>query len=137
MASDGHGIAWTAWRGGAAAATVECVEKNTSLQRTVTMMRAATANDNRLIMEIESDPDVCAEVTARFDRCQQNVRWLMEHAAEAYSHRGKYICVAGRQLFVADSPEHAIRAAETAHPDDDGRFTLYVPVDKVPRIYAC
>lgn len=100
------------------------------------MIRTA-ANDNRLMIDVESDPDVCAEIAARFERRQQNERWLVEHAAVAYSHRGKYICIAGQQFFVADTAEQAIRAAESAHPYDDGRFTLYIPIDKAPRIYAC
>lgn len=88
-------------------------------------------------MEVETDPAVCAEVAARFEQCQQNVRWLEEHAMDAYSNRGKYICVSRQQIFVADTPEQAILAAKNAHPHDDGRFTLYIPVDKAPRIYAC
>lgn len=101
------------------------------------MIKADAVGENQLIMEVESDPAVCAEIAARFARCQQNMRWLRENAADAYSHRGKYICIAGQQLFVADTAEQAICAAENAHPDDDGRFTLYIPVEKLPRIYAC
>lgn len=100
------------------------------------MIKTDTSNENHLAMEIEYDADVCAEVATRMERCSRNMRWLERHAAEAYSQRGKYICIAGEELFVAESPEEAICAAENAHPDDDGRFTLYVPLEKVPRIYA-
>lgn len=101
------------------------------------MAKVETLIENQLTMEIEADPEVCAETAARLERCWRNLRWLERHAEDAYSRRGKYICIAGEELFVADSPDEAIRAAKRAHPDDDGRFTLYVPLVKAPRVYAC
>ena len=101
------------------------------------MMRTAATDASQLIMEIESEATICAEIAARRERCERNARWLETNADKAYSHRGKYICVAGQELFVAASPEEAIRAASDAHPDDDGRFTMYLPMHKAPRIYAC
>jgi hypothetical protein len=54
-----------------------------------------------------------------------------------YAHyRGKCICVAGEELFVADTPEEAHALATAAHPEDDGSFVLYIPREKVARIYA-
>ena len=56
----------------------------------------------------------------RFDR---NAAWLRAHAAEVYpKYRGKCICIAGEELFVADTPEEAFALAKAAHPDDDGRL---------------
>lgn len=101
------------------------------------MIKTDTTNENQLAMEIESDADLCAEIAARLARCRRNVRWLERHAADAYAQRGKYICIAGQELFVAETPEEAIRAAESAHPDDDGRLTLYIPLEKAVRVYAC
>lgn len=94
------------------------------------MMRTVATDANQLVMHIESEPAVCAEIAARRERCERNMHWLEANANEAYSHRGKYICVSAQELFVATSPEEAIRAATDAHPDDDGRFTLYIPHDK-------
>ena len=100
------------------------------------MIKRAAESIKQLIVEVETDPDVCAEVAARRERCERNWRWLEANAAEAYSHQGKYICIAERELFVADCPQDALRAAVSAHPDDDGRFVLYIPREKLPRIYA-
>ncbi|MGH7135781.1 MAG: hypothetical protein ACREHD_08585 [Pirellulales bacterium] len=100
------------------------------------MVDKALEKTNPVIMEIESDPNICAQIAARRERCERNVRWLEAHADEAYSHRGKYICIAGEELFVAKCPEEVLSAAQAAHPDDDGRFTLYIPLDRTPRIYA-
>ena len=84
-------------------------------------------------METVDDP-VAIEQLARF---RKNVDWLEEHAAEVYGrHRGKCICVAGQELFVADSPAAAIALAQAAHPEDDGQFVHYIPLEKLPRIYA-
>ena len=32
--------------------------------------------------------------------------------------------------------EEAVAQAKAAHPEDDGRFTRYVPKDRLERIYA-
>ena len=64
-------------------------------------------------------------------------RLLLEsHAAEVYAHRGKFICVAGQQLFVGDTAEEVLAQAQAAHPEDGGRFTRYIPVNRADRIYA-
>ena len=71
---------------------------------------------------------------AQFDR---NSDWLQRNIADIYArHRGKSICVAGQEVFVADSTKEAIAQATAAHPDDQGWFTRYIPKDKVARIYA-
>ena len=46
------------------------------------------------------------------------------------------MCVAGEELFVADTPEEAIALAKAAHPEDDGSFVHYIPCEKLARIYA-
>lgn len=75
-----------------------------------------------------------ANQRAEFDR---NSDWLQANVSEIYKqHRGKFICVAGRQVFVADSVADAIAQARQAHPDESGWFTRYIPVEKVTRVYA-
>jgi hypothetical protein len=37
--------------------------------------------------------------------------------------------------FAADEPETAWSLAKAAHPEDDGSFIIYVPREKVARIY--
>ncbi len=87
-------------------------------------------------VEDETDPDVVTRALARNDRFERNWAWLEAHATEVYGHRGKFICIAGEQLYVADSVEEAYRKAIAAHPDDDGAFTRYIPVERLARIYA-
>jgi len=40
-------------------------------------------------------------------------------------------------LFIADTPEEALRQARAAHPEEDGSILIrYIPREKVSRIYA-
>lgn len=82
------------------------------------------------IMEVVTDPVECAEAARRKELCERNWEWLEAHATEVYSHRGEYICIAGQELFVGDTVSEVLSAADDAHPDDDGRFTLYIPVKR-------
>lgn len=87
-------------------------------------------------MEVETDPAVCADVTRRMNLFERNLDWLEVHASEVYAHRGKFVCIAGQELFVGDNVGEVLKAAKAAHPEDDGRFTRYIPWEKGPRIYA-
>ena len=90
-----------------------------------------------LVMEEISDPEELAKARAQRERFDRNSAWLQAHATEVYRrHRGKCICVAGEELFVADTPEQALALATTAHPEDDGSFLRYIPSEKIDRIYA-
>jgi hypothetical protein len=51
-------------------------------------------------------------------------------------YRGKCICIAGEELFVADTPEEVLTLAKVANPDDAGYFLYYIPREKLARIYA-
>jgi hypothetical protein len=88
-----------------------------------------------LVMEEATDPEELARALAQRQRADRNVAWLQAHVQEMYSqYRGRFICVAGEELFVADTPEEAFALATAAHPDDDGRFLRYIPRRKVARI---
>jgi hypothetical protein len=90
-----------------------------------------------IIMEEVTDPDELARARAQQARFDRNAAWLQAHAAKVYpKYRGKCICIAGEELFVADTPEEALALATAAHPEDNGRFLRYIPRDKVARIYA-
>jgi hypothetical protein len=90
-----------------------------------------------LVMEEVSDPGELAKARAQRERFDRNVAWLQARASEVYTrYRGKCICVAGEELFVADTPEEALALATTAHPEDDGSFLRYIPREKLDRIYA-
>jgi len=92
--------------------------------------------ENPIIMEEVTDPVELATAQAQRARFDRNIAWLKLHAAEVYSHRGKCICIAGDELFVADTPLAALALGAAAHPDDDGSFVQYIPLEKVFRIYA-
>lgn len=84
-----------------------------------------------------TDPQELAAAQARRARFDRNEAWLQAHVAEIYArHRGKYICIAGEELFVADASGAAYALGKAAHPEDDGRFVRYIPKEKLPRVYA-
>ncbi len=88
-------------------------------------------------LERATDAGELAKPQAQWERFNRNTAWLQAHIAELYSrYRGKCICVAGEELFVADSAKEAIALATAAHPNDDGWFTRYIPKESGARIYA-
>lgn len=88
------------------------------------------SKENHVEMEIVTDPVECAEFAQRQARFKLNLAWFNAHASEVYSHRDKYICVAGQELFVGDSVKEVVAAAKAAHPEDDGRFTKRIPLER-------
>lgn len=90
-----------------------------------------------LVMEEVLDPEELTKAQAQDERYKRNFAWFQAHAAEIFTHyRGKCICIAGEELFVADTPEEVMAQAQAAHPDDNGGFMHYIPRQKVARIYA-
>lgn len=88
-------------------------------------------------MELVDDPVELAEARSQREQFDRNWAWLKAHASEVYTtHRGKCICIAGEELFVAATAREAVDLAAAAHPNDEGRFVHYIPREKVPRIYA-
>src|SRR5215208_717723 len=68
-------------------------------------MKVAETSPGIMMTEV-TDPEELAQAQARHASYQLNVAWLRAHAAEVYRrHRGKCICIAGGELFVADTPE--------------------------------
>jgi hypothetical protein len=96
------------------------------------------SGDNPIQMRQEAlDPVERARRDARRAQFDRNSAWFEAHAAEiGEKHRGKHICVAGEELFVADSAQAAWDLAKAAHPDDEGVFFHYVYRERHPRIYA-
>jgi hypothetical protein len=87
-------------------------------------------------MREETDPIENVKALARRDKFDRNYAWLEKHADEVFSHRGKYICIAGQQLFVGEDIKALLALARSAHPEDDGPLFQYVPKEKSARIYA-
>ena len=90
-----------------------------------------------IVLEEVTDPAQLIEAQARRQRLERNWTWFERHAAEIYTqHRGKCICISGEELFVADTAEDVLAQASAAHPEDDGRFTRYIPRERMARIYV-
>jgi hypothetical protein len=97
-----------------------------------------TNQQSTIVMEEVTDPEELAKARVQDERFARNSAWLQAHIPEVYSrYRGKCICVAGEELFVADTPEQVLALARTAHPEDNGGILLrYIPKEKMARIYA-
>lgn len=94
-------------------------------------------NQASVIMEEVTDPRELAEARRLRERFDRNSAWLQSHAADVYTrHRGQFVCIAGEELFAADTAEAALALAAAAHPDDNGLFIRYIPREKLARIYA-
>ena len=90
-----------------------------------------------IVMEEVTDADELAHARRQRESFDRNAAWLQRHVPAVYArHRGKCICVAGEELFVAGTAREAIALARTAHPEDEGWFTRYVPEERAARIYA-
>jgi hypothetical protein len=89
-----------------------------------------------VVMEEVTDPVQIAQARAQRERFDRNWAWLQAHTSEAYAYLGKCICIAGEELFVSDTTGEVLSLAAAAHPEDDGRFTMYVPRERMARIYA-
>jgi hypothetical protein len=90
-----------------------------------------------IVMEQVTDPEELAKGRAWRARADRNAAWLQAHAAEVYPrYRGKFVCIAGEELFVADTADEVLALARTAHPEDDAFFLHYIPREKVARVYA-
>jgi hypothetical protein len=90
-----------------------------------------------LVMTEGTDPVENAKFHAQRERFDKNLAWLEPRVPQIYSqNRGKCICVAGQELFVADSGPEVIAMARKAHPEDDGLLLRYIAREKMERIYA-
>ena len=91
----------------------------------------------QITMEEMTDPGETAKSQALWVQAERNSNWLQAHVPEIYgNHRGKYIVVAGEELFVGDTVQAAVAQAKAAHPADKGSITRYIPLKKMVRIYA-
>jgi hypothetical protein len=90
-----------------------------------------------VVMEEVTDPEELAKARAQDKRFERNSAWLQAHIPEVYSrYRGKCICIAEEELFVAETPQEVIALANAAHPEDNGKLLRYIPKEKVARVYA-
>ncbi len=91
----------------------------------------------QITMEEVNDPAELARFRAQWEQAERNSVWLQAHVQEIYTrHRGKFIVVAGEELFVGDTPTEAHSLAKAAHPEDRGSISRYIYPKKMARIYA-
>jgi hypothetical protein len=84
-----------------------------------------------------TDPSEVARFRAQEEQARRNGAWLQAHWDELLPQaRGKFVAVAGRQPFVADSAEEAWARARAAHPEDEGALVQFVRPEQGPRLYA-
>ena len=97
----------------------------------------ALKGDQIIMVEEKLSPEELAVFHAQHERTERNAGWIDAHGDEVFApNRGKYICVAGSNFFVADTVQAVVTLAKAAHPEDDGRLLLYVPKIKRDVIYA-
>ncbi len=88
-----------------------------------------------LVMEIVTDPVELAKAKAQREKFDRNFEWFKQRSRDIYEqNRGKYICIAGEELFVGDSALEVDALAKAAYPEDDGRFVEYIPREKRWRV---
>ena len=91
----------------------------------------------KVIMEEVTDPAELAQAQAQRERFDRNWAWFKARAIEVYERfRGQCVVIAGEEIFTAGEPEAAWTLARAAHPEDNGSFIIYVPREKVARIYG-
>jgi hypothetical protein len=84
-----------------------------------------------------TDPDELARIRQHQERAQKNTACWRANAKLLYQqYLGMHICIAGGEYFVAEDVLEADRLGQRAHPDDDARLVIYVPKEKMIRIYA-
>ncbi len=101
------------------------------------MLRQRDNDFPPLVMREITDLEELAQARAQREQADRNAAWLQAHAHEVYSRsRGQYLCIAGQELFLADTAVEARALGKAAHPEDDGCIVRYVPREKMDRIYA-
>jgi hypothetical protein len=98
--------------------------------------RGAGKHQPTFVIEEVTDPDEIERIKAQDERARRNSDWLQKHWPELLpAARGKFIAVAGREAFIADTAEDAWAMAKAAHHDDGGAIDQYVRPELGPRIY--
>src|SRR5439155_744807 len=102
------------------------------------MILDRSAGENRPVMEEVTDPEELARPRARRERFDRNWEWIKPHgrSTNGDAHGGRCVGAAGDEFLVADRPEEAVALAMAAHPEDDCRFTRFIPRERMARIYA-
>jgi len=92
---------------------------------------------SQYVIEDVTNPDEIARFRAQDARHRRNSEWLQTHWVEVLPQaRGKFLAVADREAFIADTPAEAWTWVYAMHPEDNGAFVRYIRPEEGPRIYA-
>ena len=75
---------------------------------------------------------------AAMEQFKLNLAWWNARVKEIRdANTGKFVCVAGQELFVGDDPIEVVARAKAAHPKPGrGFLSLYLSPQRGPKIYA-
>ena len=84
-----------------------------------------------------SEEERAANITANAE-FKKNVEWWNAHVKEIRdAHTGKFVCVAGQELFFGDDPIEVMARAKAAHPNPGfGFVSLRLLPHRGPKIHA-
>jgi hypothetical protein len=88
--------------------------------------------------EVALTSEELARYTEQRRRYDRNLAVFEAQAVELGDrYPGKFICIAGGTVYVADTPQAAIEQGKAAHPEDWGAFfTKYISPHRGPKVYA-
>jgi hypothetical protein len=91
-----------------------------------------------MMYEDSQSPEELTVSRARRETFSKNMNWALAHRAELnHDCRGKFVCVSGGELFVADTPREAHALARAAHPaEEHATFSTFIPSELRPKVYA-
>jgi hypothetical protein len=101
------------------------------------VIRAITPAPLEIVTPAVSDTERAANIAAA-EQFQRNLAWWNAHVEEIRAaHTGKFVCVAGQELFVGDDPIEVVARAKVAHPNPGyGFFSLFLSPHRGPKIHA-
>jgi hypothetical protein len=101
------------------------------------MIRAAKPEPHVIEIPEISEEERAANLAAN-EEFKKNVAWWNAHVKEVGGkHAGKFVCVAGQELFVGDDPIEVTAQAKAAHPNPGAGFLCFrISTHEGPMIHA-
>ena len=92
-------------------------------------------NQPPFVIEEVTDPVEIERFRAFMEQSGRNRDWLQAHWGDLLPQAlGRFVAVAGKEAFIADTSQEAEARAVAAHPEDPGVIVQYVMHRKGPRI---
>jgi hypothetical protein len=89
--------------------------------------RSPIMSENSVTLEIATEPAEISQVTDHDRRLKRNLEYLNARWDDLRPREcGRFVAVAGQELFIADTYQEALDKARAAHPDDDGYWAQHV-----------